>query len=404
MSRLADLEAQVQAAWMRGSRVAYGTDPEFSRDELRALLAVYADELQELGDPRGELVAHDLLRTPTTDDKARFEVLVGEWLGPFARHPNVNTKYGLIGVSVTDTEPTLLQEFLETRGAPYLSSVSIFGDVFTVRTTIATLARAVRPWLGTLRIVVPSTSGLSMATAVLPPDLAEQLIAATPALYALAIDARSLVRAFPHPALRRVSVESIEDLGTLFGLGDPLPAVTDLELRVEGQPALLPASHWPALVRLDLARSESPFRFFHALAIKQQLTHVRLPAPRTREDRDLLQAARAEMPALVALDMPPESPWHANVPAVVLAFADRELIADLQALVPVMERVYETLPVEARIVWDDFWALAGDGELPAGVLADALTACGPALVDEGWRTARDALGARPDVLVTMRPL
>lgn len=407
MSRLADLEAMVQTAWMRGSRVAFGPDPGFSRDELRALLAVYADELQERGDPRGELIAHDLLRTPTTDDRARFEALVGEWLGPFARHPNINTKYGLVGVSVTDTEPKLLDELLETGSAPYLASVSIFGDEVTTRTAIAALARAVRPWLGTLRIVVPSSARASMAAAILSPDLAEQLIAATPALYALAIDARTLVRAFPHPALRRISAESTDDLGTLFGLGEPLPAVTDLELRVDGLPArLLPPAHWPALQRLDLGRSESPhiFRFFHGLAIKQQLTHVRLPALRTREDRDLLQAARADMPQLVTLDMPPESPWHANVPAVVLAFADRELIADLQALVPVMERVYETLPVEARIVWDDFWALAGDGELPADVLADALAACGPALVDEAWRGVLAALRAAPAAVVQLRPL
>jgi hypothetical protein len=239
------------------------------------------------------------------------------------------------------------------------------------------------------------------------PDLAEQLIAATPALYALAIDARNLVRAFPHPSLRRVTVESPEDLGTLFGLGDPLPSVTDLDLRVPGLlSSLLPPSHWPALQRLDLSRSESPhvFRFFHGLPIKRQLTHVRLPALRTREDRDLLQAARADMPLLVALDMPPESPWHANVPAVVLAFADRELIADLQALVPVMERIYETMPVEARLVWDDFWAIAGDGELPANVLADALAACGPALVDAAWRDVLAALRDVPEATVRFRPL
>ena len=150
MSRLADLEAMVQSAWMRGTRVAFGPDPEFSRDELRALLAVYADQLQELGDPRGELVAHDLLRTPTTDDRARFEALVGEWLGPFARHPNVNTKYGLVGVSITDTEPKLLQDFLETRGAPYLSSVTIFGKTSS-RTTRASAAPS-GPYGAPLRI------------------------------------------------------------------------------------------------------------------------------------------------------------------------------------------------------------------------------------------------------------
>jgi hypothetical protein len=125
-----------------------------------------------------------------------------------------------------------------------------------------------------------------------------------------------------------------------------------LDLRVDAMANVLPASHFPSLVRLDLSRSwPGVFRLFHGLAIKRQLTHVRLPALRSREDRDLLAAARADMPSLVSLEMPPESPWHANVPAVVLAFGDRELIADLQSLVPVMERVYETLPVDARVIW-----------------------------------------------------
>jgi hypothetical protein len=245
-----------------------------------------------------------------------------------------------------------------------------------------------------------------MSSPVLFGDVVDQLIAATPALYSLVLDAPMLVRDFPHPALRRVVAGSSEDLGALFGLGGPLPAVTDLDLQItHASSQQVPVSHWPALQRLDLSRSgPAVFRFFHGLPIKRQLTHVRLPAVRTREDRDLLQAARADMPQLVALDMPPESPWHRSVPAVVLAFADRELIADLQALVPVMERIYETLPVEARLIWDDFWAIAGDGELPANVLVDALAACGPALVDEAWRDVLAALREVAEATVRIGPL
>src|SRR5213075_1397575 len=102
----------VRAAWNRGTQNAIGgdrgarptgIDRGAARDELRGLLGVYADELQQLGDPRGELIALDLLREHrhhadgergSLDDKVA--ALVGDWLGAIATHPNIHTRYGLV--------------------------------------------------------------------------------------------------------------------------------------------------------------------------------------------------------------------------------------------------------------------------------------------------------------------
>lgn len=412
MSRLAELEAMVQAAWNRGTQVAFGPDPALSREEmqneLRALLAVYSDLLQELGDPRGELVALDLLRTPTTDDHARFAALCADWLGPLAKHPNVKARYGLVGVSITDTDDQLLSQFLATRGAPYLSSVAIFGDVSTVRSTLATLAAEVRPWLGALRIVVPSPPlGTTMATPIVPIELAAQLVEATPALYTLATGARALLREFSHPALRRLVTDSHEDIGAILGTGAPMPAVVELDLATTAiGSGMLPAHHWPALRRLDLSRNDSAvLRLLRACGVRHQLTHVRLPELRTQEARDLLAAARAEMPALVTLDVPPMRPWHVAAVPIVLAFADEEFIVDPRTLIPAMEQIYDRLPVDARMTWDDFWALADadDAEFPANALSEALVVCN-AFLDDPWRNAAAALATHPEAMIRISRL
>lgn len=396
----------VQAAWNRGTQVAFGPDPAFSRDELRALFAVYADELQELGDPRGELISFDLLRTPTTEDRDRFDALAAAWLGPLSTHPNIRVKYGLVGVSITDTEPKLLADFLATRGGAYLSSVAIFGDVFTVRTAIATLAAEVRPWLGALRIVVPSPPlGATRAKPMIEPDLAAQLVEATPALYSLAISGRNLLRDFPHPTLRRVVADNQEDLGPILA-GAPLPAVTELDLAVSAIGAgMLPTDAWPALRVLDLSRNGSSImRLLQFCGVRDQLTHVRLPAIRTQEDRDLLNAVRQQLPRL-EIDIPPMRPWDVALVPLVLAFDGEEAIVDPRALVAVMERVYERLPVDARVAWDDLWLLAtSGGEFPASTLAEALAACGDALVDPQWRYATDLLAEHPEAMVDITPL
>jgi hypothetical protein len=450
MSRSTDLEAMVQAAWNRGTQIAFGPDPEFSRDDLRALLGVYSDELQQQDDPRGELIALDLLRTPTTDDSRRLDELRADFLGPaLARHPNVNTRYGLVGVSITDLDSRLLTEVLASRGAPFVSSVSIFGDVFTVRRTLATLAHELRPWLGALRIVVPAPPlGVNFEDTIVPPELAAELVAATPALYSLALVGEFVIRDLAHPSLRRLVIAGYEAFGSLCGVGAPLEGIVELDFAFQTSGhredptsgdlvALLSASHLPALRRLDLSRNEPGYRepanlggtvgamrFFHSLSLVRQLTHVRLPAVHTQQDRDLLQSALDKMPALERLEVtrlhgrvhhglrhptatlviPTTPPWPARELADQRLLLELpggvEIIAELAELVLVMERGYDSLTNDVRTVWDDWWeAIAtqhGAGvafDFPSASLLTALEACGG--LDEQWRSVAASLRQAP---------
>ncbi len=447
MTRLAELEEMVRDAWVRGTQVAFAADPEFSRDDLSALLGVYADELQQQGDPRGELIALDLLPA-TTVDKARFAALAASWLGPLAEHPNVRIRFGLLAVSVSDTEPHLLQEVLASPAGRYLASVSIFGNVFTVRGALSRLADGARPWLGALRVIVPSTPvGTSFAMPVISQDLVAQLVEAAPALYMLSIAGTCVLRDFAHPKLRALSVQGHEALGALTGVGEPLAGVTDLEFmfQVAGYRAdptpetvarLLPAGHLPALRRLDVARNEPGYQphaylggsvpfypFFRRLSVLRQLTHAWLPSVRSQQDRDLLQAALDDMPELrhlqvaklygrgyhglrhpsATLVIPPPIPWMPRdqlaEPMIVLSIGESAMFVDLRELITTMERVYERLPIDARVTWDDWWdVVAANGTFPASSLATALDACRDAL-DPGWQTVMTTLRELPDELV-----
>ena len=440
----------MQAAWNRGTQIAFGPDPEFSREDLRALLGVYSDELQQQDDPRGELIALDLLRTPTTDDARRLDELRADFLGTaLAKHPNVNTRYGLVGVSVTDLDSQVLAEVLASRGAPFLSSVSIFGDVLTVQRTLATLARDLRPWLGALRIVVPTPpDGVNFEDAIVPPDLAAELVAATPALYSLSLVGEFVIRDLAHPSLRRLVVAGYEAFGSLCGVGAPLDGIVELDFAFQtsghrSDPtsrdliALLSASYLPALRRLDLSRNEPGYRepanlggtvgairFFHSLGLLRQLTHARLPAVRSAQDRDLLQSALDKMPALERLEVtglhgrahhglrhstatlviPTTPPWPARADQQLLLELSGlpEIVVDLSGLVVAMERGYDALPNDLRAVWDSWWeAIVGQlgtgvaFDFPAASFVAALEAC--AGLDDEWlhvttslREARDA--------------
>ncbi|HLL23370.1 MAG TPA: hypothetical protein VK427_14635, partial [Kofleriaceae bacterium] len=243
MTRGADLEAVVREAWT-GS----------VRDEVRALLAVYADELQEQDDPRGELIALDLLRTPTTDDHVRKAELMRAWLGPIAKHPNITTRFGLLGVAISDTDPNLLDEVLASAAAPFVASVSAFAFPHVLRVVAGALADAPRPWLGSLRLASPiELDDATFEDPVIEDALAAELVAATPVLRILEVSGRAMMRELAHPALHRVVASSEQDLGALVGAGAPL-GVAELAVGLGSMPAL-PASHLPALRHLDLARS-----------------------------------------------------------------------------------------------------------------------------------------------------
>jgi hypothetical protein len=132
-----ELEQQLSAAWTREN------------------LAVYADALQAAGDPRGELIAFQLLADVegySADLEKRCEVLAKRWLGKLAREPWISWWYGFLEVD-------------DTR-LPAGGVNRIFGSP---------LGRYVRaPWLTRLELQINTARGRPNVSGAVSTQLAER--------------------------------------------------------------------------------------------------------------------------------------------------------------------------------------------------------------------------------------
>ncbi|WP_164008631.1 hypothetical protein [Pyxidicoccus trucidator] len=215
-------------------------------------LAVYADHLQQRGDPRGELIALDL--RPSPEDKAwrtQRQALLVAWLGEeLAARAGHLVQHGFIHALRDDRfhPPGLLDGPL---GA-FVRGYTLRGD----GQDVARLASRPRPWLTSLTLVNQGDAPVSAA-------VRDALIGAAPHLQELQLLGRPAFDAFMHPAVNvRVlhpsheahgpfvlrtevdlaldAVDETPDLGQLQALygelftdGDSLPALL-LRLRAAG--------------------------------------------------------------------------------------------------------------------------------------------------------------------------
>ena len=392
-----ELEASLQARW--------------SRDEL----AVYADALMAEGDVRGELIALDLHREPRPRPIARSRqrlALLARWLGEeLAESAYDLTRYGFLD-TCRDVGKSLLVPLLD-RASPHVRSLDFIGYSHPeLRGLIEKLAGEPRPWL--VRLAITLNDEWPRPGPIIDDDLAARLIAATPRLVDLEIEARDLFAAFPHPAVTRLR-SSHRGIRTLAGDNTvALPAVTELDLALserfdqdhealdpDDAVRLLPRAALPALARLDLSRNEPglllPFHrgfdFDHVMLrivgrwpICAQLTHLRVPALHGKADLDELTGLLARMPALVELevargysDMAQLLPRLAELPRVraprwlwpwphrfppgdLLVFDGLPIKA--QSLAAALELHYDAIPEAARDAWSRLWVLAGSMHAP----------------------------------------
>jgi len=284
----------------------------FDRDTL----AVYADELMSIGDPRGELIALDLQIEAHADARAdqvparyryapaelvaRRATLLETWLRGLAPTDPTrgwigdHVRFGFLddlecGAHSTEERDRLLAILASPVGA-YVRGVTIRGVTSDIAKTLLVLVRTEHPWLSRLTIH-KRAAGPPVAA-----DLEARFIAATPRLARLELVGHRAFRTFAHPALRELYVEGRESLAAIRGRG--FLGVTTLELgfatdlanyrTVEVEPELasehdfdeiitsdhdlpiddpaedstvtvaklLTAENLPALRRLDLSRNE----------------------------------------------------------------------------------------------------------------------------------------------------
>ena len=274
MATLDELEASLRTKWDRD------------------VLAVYADELQSLGELRGELIVIDLRieeAGPLPELVARRKELLAAWL---ATLPPGKVQHGFLDVDATGADPVgQVRSALASPAAPYIRTVAIVGAPNTVREAIRVLAAAKRP--GLARIVIRQWDAGQSPTLDL--GLTTKLFTATPDLDTLELDGYRICAPVGHPNLRRLRISGIDAIP----IAATWPALEELDfafashiggrqqLRVENP---FPPKHLPKLHTVDLSRNEPGWldpntlggdvnvaNVISAAAIRKQVTTLVLP-------------------------------------------------------------------------------------------------------------------------------
>lgn len=196
-----DLELALRARWDLGD------------------LAIYADQLQLEGDPRGELITLDLAPDPRSSKwRDRRLALLDAWLGKdLARRAHQLVRYGFVphlhdrggaAFGKRSGQSRLAAELLDSPAGRYVRSFAVSGGAERVIASLHRLASQPRPHLTELAIAVPDSTRVHVRD-----ELIAALIAATPSLRALyLLDALPFPR-FPHPAVRRcIAAGALEGL------------------------------------------------------------------------------------------------------------------------------------------------------------------------------------------------
>lgn len=179
MSAGEELEAALQRGWSFGE------------------LEVYADHLLSANDPRGQIVAIDLLPRPEhqTWVQRRRSAIAG-WLGStLAASAGHLVQHGFLYELRDGMYPPAL---LDSPAGTYLRGYTTFGRK-RPKHVLPQLAAKPRPWLTRLTI---ANHGLHR----LAPAEVRALIAATPRLEEVCFLGAPMFDAFPHPALRRARI------------------------------------------------------------------------------------------------------------------------------------------------------------------------------------------------------
>lgn len=310
---------------MRRDDLEEGLHRGLDRDHL----AVYADELQRLGDPRGELITIDLHTEERGGSIAlaeRRRSLLATLLGPdLAAHPVVRSRYGFVdlieppGGSHESEEATAAAIDVVLSGllGRYVREVSLVGTTEHVRDVLSTLAEQPRPFL--TRLAIRGHSWLNRVD--LPADLVERVAAAVPHLHTLEVSGRRVVPMVVFPTVQHLVATGYDAVaGLRSGPGAPVcfPLAGGIDLGVGWPPGsveldgLLAAEQLPLVTRLDVVRCDQPvgaepshdvFRFLRTLSIAAQLEGLRVPPVRTDDQALHMQAAIDRMPRLAVLEV-----------------------------------------------------------------------------------------------------
>jgi hypothetical protein len=299
-------------------------------------LALYAEELQRLGDPRGELIAIDLRSDEEGETAAlaeRRRELLQLLLGPVAvGHPLVRCRYGFVDLMFAlqgDMRVGAFPAFESVLRGPfgtYLRDVTLYGDGTHLRDLMTSLGQRPRPFLTRLSLEGPH----ELHYIDLPRELAIRAAGMLPRLKILEASGRRAVPPVEFPTVRQVVSHCYDAVTALCASngGPPcFPLVDSVNLRLVWTipplqlEALLPPAQLPALRELDVSRCTEPvgdgagydvFRYLRESAIAPQIARLRVPAVERMEQANNLQAAINRMPGLLKLGIAGSYPLRAE--------------------------------------------------------------------------------------------
>lgn len=250
----------------------------------REELTVYADYLQSIGDPRGEVVAIDLVnldKVDPTDWRTQREMAITRWVGKDLAGYLGNLLFqGFIQESSDE-------RLLASPAGEFVRAARIGSDALAFER----IASRPRPWLTHLAITDPAPKQ-RLTNAVV-----DNLIAATPRLDALVLRGPSLIDRFAHPTVRHVHLEGtdVAALGTLGWSGAWLSPPTQFAIeRVREQSPTADS-------RLYLRASADWANVLRETVIQNHVTHLRIGAGPLAPA--LLDHAIARLPRLAVIEV-----------------------------------------------------------------------------------------------------
>lgn len=296
MATLDDLEAQLRTSWDR----VYD----------RATIEVYGDQLQSLGDPRGELIAIDLAIEdggPTRALTRRREQLVDAWLGETLPHGSIQC--GFIDVDATSADPAgQVKLAVEGPGSRFIRGISMVGPPKLLAKAIEIVAAAPRPSM--VRLTLRQWSELAEPT--IRGNLLAALLGVLPHLQMVELEGSQILSEFPHPRLPRLKLSGLDAIMSAMS-GLVMPQLTSLDFALYSHLAtmreLIPPNFFakfvaraPALSHLDLSRNQLGFHdpdhlggggdlllALRALALDDQVRTLKLPKTFAARDRQTLR-------------------------------------------------------------------------------------------------------------------
>ena len=355
-----------------------------NRDEL----SVYADELQQAGDVRGEIIALELQpRRP--DIEARHARLMRQWL-EFDPQGMPGVRFRFASVDVTADG---LARVAGTAAEPYVRSVFAAGSNSDALRVLDDLTRMPRPHLERLSIVTGRRFGdprAPTAPFVITDVLAKRLVAVTPNLAWLSLVGNRLVRELAHPTLQRLRVIGHDAVASLVETGAAMPAVRELVFGFTGDRngriafgeaglprTLLSRGTLPALEALDFGPNEMQrtwedgrvaiFELLSELGVLQGLRRLRVPTILANEEQTALDHACEQIRSLELLETGNElpGPLHDQLePSTTLMIRIEGHAHDhhisMRRLGELMVARWSALDDDTREAWTELWnALAG---------------------------------------------